>query len=169
MTQSQIHQCTPDTLPSNPGICLHNQTLLDADSGSFTTKADLNKMSHTSRWTSRSTSESKKYLSLTEKWHQLLSIETSSTAKHRIRQKSSWYNAVYNRVPFQFSSVAQSCSTLCDPMNRSTPGLPVHHYLLECPLDVCKVHWERWKSLRTKPSPSLPANNLGEPSWKTVN
>ena len=31
----------------------------------------------------------------------------------------------------QFSSVAQSCLTLCDPMNRSTPGLPVHHHLLE--------------------------------------
>ena len=31
----------------------------------------------------------------------------------------------------QSSSVAQSCPTLCDPMNRSTPGLPVHHQLLE--------------------------------------
>ena len=31
----------------------------------------------------------------------------------------------------QFSSVAQSCPTLCDPMNRSTPGLPVYHQLLE--------------------------------------
>ena len=31
----------------------------------------------------------------------------------------------------QFSSVAQSCPTLCDPMNRSTPGLPVHHHLRE--------------------------------------
>ena len=31
----------------------------------------------------------------------------------------------------QFSSVAQSCLTLCDPMNRSTTGLPVHHQLLE--------------------------------------
>ena len=29
----------------------------------------------------------------------------------------------------QFSSVAQSCLSLCDPMNRSTPGLPVHHQL----------------------------------------
>ena len=29
----------------------------------------------------------------------------------------------------QFSSVAQSCPTLCDPMNRSIPGLPVHHQL----------------------------------------
>ena len=31
----------------------------------------------------------------------------------------------------QFSSVAQSCPTLCDPMNRRTPGLPVHHQLPE--------------------------------------
>ena len=31
----------------------------------------------------------------------------------------------------QFSSVAQSCPTLCNPMNRSTPGLRVHHPLLE--------------------------------------
>ena len=31
----------------------------------------------------------------------------------------------------RFSSVAQSCLTLCDPMNRSTPGLPIHHQLLE--------------------------------------
>ena len=31
----------------------------------------------------------------------------------------------------QFSSVAQSCLTLCNPMNRSTPGLPVHHQLQE--------------------------------------
>ena len=31
----------------------------------------------------------------------------------------------------QFSSVAQSCPTLCDPMNYSTPGLPVHHQLPE--------------------------------------
>ena len=31
----------------------------------------------------------------------------------------------------QFSSVAVSCLTLCDPMNCSTPGLPVHHHLPE--------------------------------------
>ena len=31
----------------------------------------------------------------------------------------------------QFSSFAQSCPTLCDPMNRRTPGLPVHHQLPE--------------------------------------
>ena len=31
----------------------------------------------------------------------------------------------------QFSSVAQFCLTLCNPINRSTPGLPVHHHLPE--------------------------------------
>ena len=34
-------------------------------------------------------------------------------------------------LAIQFSSVAHSCPTLCDPMNRSTPGLPVHHQLPE--------------------------------------
>ena len=32
---------------------------------------------------------------------------------------------------FRYNSVAQSCPTLCDPMNRSTPGLPVRHQLPE--------------------------------------
>ena len=32
---------------------------------------------------------------------------------------------------YQFSSVAQLCPTLCNPMNGSTPGLPVHHHLPE--------------------------------------
>ena len=36
-----------------------------------------------------------------------------------------------NNSSVQFSSVAQSCLTLCDPMNCSTSGLPVHHQLLE--------------------------------------
>ena len=37
----------------------------------------------------------------------------------------------YITLSVQFSSVAQSCPTLCDPMNHSTPGLPVHHQLPE--------------------------------------
>ena len=39
----------------------------------------------------------------------------------------------------KFSSVTQSCLTLCDPMNRSTPGLPVHHQLPE--FTQTHVHW----------------------------
>ena len=44
----------------------------------------------------------------------------------------------------QFSLVAQSCPclTLCDPMNRSTPGLPVHHQLLESTENPCPL--SRW-------------------------
>ena len=38
---------------------------------------------------------------------------------------------LYLILGYQFSSVAQSCLTLCDPMNHSTPGLPIHHQLLE--------------------------------------
>ena len=37
----------------------------------------------------------------------------------------------FSRFSVQFSSVAQSCLTLCNPMNCSTPGLPVHHQLPE--------------------------------------
>ena len=59
----------------------------------------------------------------------------------------------------QFSSVAQSCPTLCDPMNRSTPGLPVYHQLPE----FTQTHVQ-WVSDAIQPShplssPSLPAPN----------
>ena len=40
-------------------------------------------------------------------------------------------NKLSLRHLLQFSSVAQSCTTLCDSTNRSTPGLPVHHQLPE--------------------------------------
>ena len=43
----------------------------------------------------------------------------------KVKKKKSRFASV------QFSSFAQSCPTLCDPMNRSTPGLPVHHQLPE--------------------------------------
>ena len=43
------------------------------------------------------------------------------------------------RILCQFSSVAQSCLTLCDPMNRSMPGPSVHHQLLE--FTQTHVHW----------------------------
>ena len=44
------------------------------------------------------------------------------------------------KIRHQFSSVAQSCQTLCDPMNRSTPGLPV------CPSPTPGVHSNSWPS-----------------------
>ena len=41
------------------------------------------------------------------------------------------YSPAKHLMTVQFSSVAQSCPTLCDPMKHSTPGLPVHHQLPE--------------------------------------
>ena len=46
---------------------------------------------------------------------------------------------VCSRVYNQFSSVAQLCPTLCDPMDCSMPGFPVNHQLLE--LTQTHVHW----------------------------
>ena len=59
----------------------------------------------------------------------------------------------------QFSSVAQSCLTLCDPMNRSMPGLPVHHQLPE--FTKTYVHWvsDAIKPSHPLSSPSPPAPN----------
>ena len=50
--------------------------------------------------------------------------------------RSSWDQSEHS---IQFNSVPQSCPTLCDPMNCSTPGLPVHHQLPE--FTQIHVHW----------------------------
>ena len=62
----------------------------------------------------------------------------------------------------QFSSVAQSCPTLCDPMNRSTPGLPVHHKLPES--TQTNVYWVGDAIQPSQPlsSHSPPALNLSQ-------
>ena len=59
----------------------------------------------------------------------------------------------------QIRSVAQSCPTLCDPMNRSTPGLPVHHQLPEfTQTHVCRVS-DAIQPSHSLSSPSPPAPN----------
>ena len=60
------------------------------------------------------------------------------------------------------SSVAQSCSTLCDPMNCRTPGLPVHHHLPEFTQN--HIHWVHDGIQPSHPlsSPSPPAFNLSQ-------
>ena len=64
----------------------------------------------------------------------------------------------YGNIP-ELSSVTQSCPTLCDPINPSTPGLPVHHQLLE--FTQTHVHRVRDAIQPSHPlaSPSLPAPN----------
>ena len=68
-------------------------------------------------------------------------------------------------VPFvehQFCSVAQSCPTLCDPMDCSTPGLPVHHQLPE--FTQTHVHWlsDTLQPSHPLSCPSPPAFNLSQ-------
>ena len=69
------------------------------------------------------------------------------------------YEEGINCIFSQFSSVAQSCLTLCDPMNRSTPGLPVHHQLPE----FTQTHFHRVSDViqpsHPLSSPSPPAPN----------
>ena len=67
-----------------------------------------------------------------------------------------------SKLSVQFSSVAQSCPILCDPMNRSTPGLPVHHQLPE--FTQTHVHWVSDAIQPSHPlsSPSPPALNLSQ-------
>ena len=48
-----------------------------------------------------------------------------------IHQGEDFYFKFHQFSSVQFSSVAQSCLTLCNPVNSSTPGLPVHHQLPE--------------------------------------
>ena len=67
--------------------------------------------------------------------------------------KKMCYN-IYNRI---FSSLAQSCLILCNPMNRSTPGLPVHHQLPE----FTQTHVHR---LRDAIQPSHPLSSPSPPA-----
>ena len=68
-------------------------------------------------------------------------------------------NSISSLIGFQlqFSSVSQSYTTLCDPLNRSTPGLPVHHHLPE--FTQTHIHWvsDAIQPSHPRSSPSPPA------------
>ena len=85
------------------------------------------------------------------------SVFPRSTGEHETR-----FAEVGQLSLFQFSSVAQSCLTLCDPMNRSTPGLPVHHQLPE--FTQTHVHQVSDAIQPSHPlsSPSPPASNSSQ-------
>ena len=83
------------------------------------------------------------------------------------KSTNSWrLNNTFSSVQFSrsvvsnsFSSVAQSCPTLCDPMNRSMPGFPVHHQLPEfTQIQVHRVS-DAIQPSHPRSSPSPPAPN----------
>ena len=77
--------------------------------------------------------------------------------KMQIRSTTRYHQHLFSSV--QFSSVAQSCPTLCDPMNHSTPGLPVHHHLPEfTQTHIHRVH-DAIQPSHPLSSPSPPAPN----------
>ena len=67
--------------------------------------------------------------------HILLTLQISSIQSKKIKfqSRSKDTKVFINKlgIDYQLSSVTQSCPTLCDPMNHSMPGLPVHHQYLE--------------------------------------
>ena len=69
----------------------------------------------------------------------------------------------YQFSSVHFSSVTQSCPTLCDPMNRSMPGFSVHHHLPE----FTQTHFHRVRDIiqpsHPRSSPSPPAPNPSQP------
>ena len=76
-------------------------------------------------------------------------------------QSQEWISSRHTEN-YQFSSVAQSCPTICDPMGCSTPGFPAHHQLPE--LAQTHVHWvgDAIQSFHPLSPPSLPAFNLSQ-------
>ena len=76
-----------------------------------------------------------------------------------------WY---LSKVHIQFSSVAQLCPTLCDPMDCSTPGLLVHHQLTE--FTHTHVYWVGDAIQLSHPlsSPSPSAFNLSQHQFSSV-
>ena len=95
------------------------------------------------------------------KWSDLACVACVSSAKKMPTDSSRTLveKKKLNLLSVQFSSVAQSCPTLCDPMNHSTPGLPVHHHLPE--FTGTHVHQVSDTTQPSHPlsSPSPPAPN----------
>ena len=62
----------------------------------------------------------------------MLCANTNAILYEEVEHLGTWYlGGFWNHSPVQFSSVAQSCPTLCNPMDCSMPGLPVHNQLQE--------------------------------------
>ena len=89
-----------------------------------------------------------------------LSAKSPEAVKENTKEETQKSWAVMSSV--QFSSVAQSCPTPCNPMDCSTPGLPVHYQLLE--LAQTPVHQVGDAIQPSYPlsTPSLPAFNFSQ-------
>ena len=95
-----------------------------------------------------------------QSWTWLKRLSSSSSIRDN---KDEYVSRKYrNKTTIQFSSVTQSCLTLCDPMNRSTPGLPVHHQLPEFTQTHIHRVGDAIQPSNPLSSPSPPALNLSQ-------
>ena len=95
-----------------------------------------------------------------QNWQRTLTITSPKKTHNMEISLKKMFHTICHSV--QFSSVAQSCPTLYDPMNCSTPGLPVHHQLPE----FTQIHVRRVSDAiqpsHPLSSPSPPAPNLSQ-------
>ena len=96
------------------------------------------------------------YHPLSLKWRQWQCLCTEFRGLNKI---TSFTVSVLGFSSVQFISVAQSCLTLCDPMNLSTPGLPVHHQLPEFTQTHVHPVGDAIQPSHSLSSPSPPAPN----------
>ena len=82
-------------------------------------------------------------------------------AKERISDLEDNIVGITQNAPqvYQYGSVVQSCPTLYDPMNRSTPGLPIHHQLPEFTQTHVHQVSDAIQPSHPQSSPSPPAHN----------
>ena len=90
-------------------------------------------------------------------------------AVHGVAKSQTWLGnwtmttfMVRQSLKTQFSSVTQSCPTICDPMKRSTPGLPVYHQLPESTQTHVHCVSDAIQPSHPLSSPSLPAPNRSQ-------
>ena len=103
-------------------------------------------------------------------WQDCFFVEFDNFVKNQLTVNLGVYFWILYSVPLIclsiitpiFSSVAQSCPTLCEPMDCSMPGFPVHHQLLE--FTQTHVHWisDAIQPSRPLAAPSPPAPNLSQ-------
>ena len=92
----------------------------------------------------------------------MLTISSSATAFSFCLQCFPASRFHYQWLLVQFSSVTQSCLTLCNPIDSSTPGLPVHHQLPEPTQTHVHCVSDAIQPSHPPLSPSPPAFNLSQ-------
>ena len=178
LTQTQVHQVSDAIQPSHPPWSPSPPTFnLSQHQGLFKWVSSLHQVAKVLEFQLQYQSYSE-LISFRTDWLDLLPVQGTlkSLLQHHSSRASILQHSAFfivqlshpymttgkTRALTQFSSVAQSCPTLCNPTNRSMPGLPVHHQLPES--TQAHVHWVSDAMPPSHPlsSPSPPAFNLSQ-------